>query len=140
VCLGEIRICDDIPCAIHTTLDWGEEVEETEEKELCERVLQAGFKSASVEGNATPVWLAHLELLPFGRQNIVRPVLRLTSRTHIASAEDFSELTPFGGSEWRVGSQVGELLGPITKGINYVDGYWDEFGGDCYEYDIAARG
>ncbi|MBV8105878.1 MAG: hypothetical protein JO223_14885 [Hyphomicrobiales bacterium] len=117
VYLGEIRVCDDIPCVIHVGLGLGDgEIE----SELRERVSEALLERASLKGSATPVLLAWLELIPLGRQNAVTPVLRLTSTTYVASAEDFDEFVTFGGEKWRAGDVVGEFDGPIEL-ENYVD-------------------
>lgn len=147
VYLGEIRVCDDISCTIHlqpmlkNARNEEEEEEEQKERELLKRLTEAGFESTSVKGVATPVLLANLELLPLGRHHIVTPVLRLSPRTYIASAEELRELYRFPGSTgtevWPIGTEVGELAGQIEQGRNYVNGHYYNL---YYELDCEMVG
>ncbi len=129
--LGEIRVCDDIPCVIHLDFATEEEQEMEPPEELRERkkmlklkdrLLEAGLESVSVKGVATSVLIASLELLPVGRQNIVTPILSLTSRTYIASDEEFTQLARF-DVQWGVETDFGMFDGPIERGNNHFESY-----------------
>jgi hypothetical protein len=112
VYLGEVRVCDDIPCTIVLCYEFGDGEKESL---LRRRLRKSGLENATVKGIATPVLRASLELLPLGRQNIVTPVLRLTPWTYIASAENFTGFEALGGSVWQMGNVVGEFDGPIEE-------------------------
>jgi hypothetical protein len=127
--LGEIRVCEDIPCTLipdfTETVDlafsemMGRDFMETgqnkEETKLYRRLRRKGLVNKPAEGVATPVLRASLELLPLGRQNIVTPVLRLESRTHLAFAKNFTGFAALGGPEWTAEEIVDGFDGPIEE-------------------------
>ena len=62
------------------------------------------------------------DVAPLGRKNTVTPVLRLMSKTYIASREQFTLLADFGGPDWCRGEVVGDFGEPIEL-RNYLDNY-----------------
>jgi hypothetical protein len=112
--LGEIRVCDDIPCTISPFMyEPGED--EEKEHELFVRLRDTGPLFESFKAVAAPVLRARLELLPLGREYIVTPILRLDSWTYVAFAEDFTGFAAFGGSEWRAQEIVDGFRGSIKE-------------------------
>ena len=99
VYLGEIRVCDDIPCTMRLKPGYSGGEKERELKSSVEAVV----RDVSVKGAATPVLHAHIGLLPLGRRNVVAPALLLRPETYVRSAEEFAEFVSLGGTKyaWR---------------------------------------
>ena len=132
VYLGEVRVCDDIPCKIDLDfsetvgdLSRGMEIAEDigeKEKALYLSLRETGLIDERIKGVVTPVLRASLDLLPVGKQDLVTAILRLEPRTYIAFAEDFTGFEAFGGSVWRANDIIASFDEPIETFI-YDDEY-----------------
>jgi hypothetical protein len=137
VYLGEIRSAGDIPCTIRLEPYAGQG---EAQNELFNLLKDSGLATVNFKGRVSLLLSCWLELLPLRKENIVTPVLRVTSRTFIKAAQTFDKFVAFGGVSFTKGETVFTPDGSLEDvGHDIMEAAVDEQRNSYAYYELNAE-
>jgi hypothetical protein len=146
--LGEVRDGRDLPCTIR--LQPMNVPLNSSGQEVFDRMQNEGLESPTFKGIVRPVLKLWLDLIPLQKEDIVIPVLNVTSRTSIIAAERFDKFSSFGGPVFSEGWEVGTSDGSVDATIEAVgagekeydwafEAAYDAQGNSCFDYNFDFK-
>jgi hypothetical protein len=117
VYLGEVRDGSDLPCTIRLQPIGPFN---SPSQELFDRLKDLDLETPTFKGLVRPILKYWLDLIPLQKEDIVIPVLNVTSRTSIIAAERFDKFSSFDGEVFWEGREMGSSDGPVDVTIEAV--------------------